>query len=352
MCDKIVEALKAKILDENTHKIGILMHPTPDPDCIASAYAMSRLINKIRPEVATAMIYDGELSHSQNKTLVNVLSISLTHASEIEDIAEFADTFIAVDTVTERSAIGNNKDLSCFLCIDHHRVTTKRSEHLDIRTIGSTATIVWDYYNKLGIELEENNDDDQVIATALSVGIKTDTNDLTSDNTADIDWKASQELIRLVNRKDLQDIVSYPIPPYYFELRSYLDNPENTKSDKSVFVGGVGCITNSKRDALPMMAEERCRVEGIETAFVFAIVGDNIEVSVRSVGLSVDVNAVCQKLFGKQYAGGKMGAGAAKIPLGFLSFSTSSPEDVREKMWEAVKIFIIEKIFHVMGGNE
>ena len=38
------------------------------------------------------------------------------------------------------------------------------------------------------------------------------------------------------------------------------------------------------------------------------------------IGLAVDVNALCQKIFGKQYAGGKMGAAAGKIPMGFLSF--------------------------------
>jgi nanoRNase/pAp phosphatase (c-di-AMP/oligoRNAs hydrolase) len=98
------------------------------------------------------------------------------------------------------------------------------------------------------------------------------------------------------------------------------------------------------------LSEERARVEGIETAFVFAIIGDSIEVSVRSVGLSVDVNALCQKIFGKQVAGGKMGAGAAKIPLGFLALD-GADETVRQKMWEAVKELLIYKIFHVMQGN-
>jgi nanoRNase/pAp phosphatase (c-di-AMP/oligoRNAs hydrolase) len=99
------------------------------------------------------------------------------------------------------------------------------------------------------------------------------------------------------------------------------------------------------------MADERSMLEGIETAFVFGIVGDNIEVCVRSVNLSVDVNSLCQKLFGKEYAGGKMGSGAAKIPMGFLSVSGSS-DDMREKMWESVKDFVTDKIFYVMSGEE
>ena len=100
------------------------------------------------------------------------------------------------------------------------------------------------------------------------------------------------------------------------------------------------------------MAEERARVEGIETAFVFGIVGDFIHVSVRSVGVSVDVNALCQKIFGKQYAGGKMWSAAAKIPLDFLTVNAHTPEEVRDKLWVAVKAVVMNKIFHVMQGNE
>jgi len=146
-------------------------------------------------------------------------------------------------------------------------------------------------------------------------------------------------------------LIVYPIPPYYFDLRRQLDKEENFRSDNGIFAGGIGYITQTKRDALPTMADERARVEGIETSFIFAIVGDHIEVSVRSVGLSVDVNALCQKIFGKQYAGGKIGAGSGKIPLGFLSPNGQVNEEVKTKIWEAVKVFMIDKIFHVMSGN-
>ena len=74
------------------------------------------------------------------------------------------------------------------------------------------------------------------------------------------------------------------------------------------------------------------------------MVGNNVEVSVRSVGLAVDVNSLCQKIFGKQYSGGKMGAGASKIPLSFCSLTNASDE-VKSKMWNGIKSYIIERIF-------
>jgi nanoRNase/pAp phosphatase (c-di-AMP/oligoRNAs hydrolase) len=199
---------------------------------------------------------------------------------------------------------------------------------------------------------EEKDEMDEVVATALLVGIKTDTSDLMSENVKDLDFKASQNLMSFVNRGDLQKIVNYPIPPYHFELRSQLDQEDNIRTEAGVFAGGIGYLSPTKRDALPTMAEERSRVEGIETAFVFGIVGDHIQVSVRSVGASVDVNALCQKIFGKQYAGGKMGSGAAKIPLDFLSVNQASPDEVKDKLWDAVKALVMDKIFHVMKGNE
>jgi hypothetical protein len=43
-----------------------------------------------------------------------------------------------------------------------------------------------------------------------------------------------------------------------------------------------------------------------------------------------------------------MGAGAAKIPMGFLNIKEAG-EDVQNKMWESVKDLMIEKIFSVIA---
>jgi nanoRNase/pAp phosphatase (c-di-AMP/oligoRNAs hydrolase) len=225
------------------------------------------------------------------------------------------------------------------------------AEFSDIRPVGATASIVCDYFRQENIELQENDENDISVATLLIVGIYTDTNSLLSENVTATDVDAYQKLIHFVNRRQLQAVMDYPIPAYYFELRSKLDHPENVRIDNGVFVGGIGYMAPAKRDAIPMMADERARVEDINTAFVFGIVGDCIEVSVRSSSLSVDVNAICQKIFGKQYAGGKMGAGAAKVPLGFMVADANAPDAVKDKLWDATKELLIDKIFHVMSGN-
>lgn len=340
--------LKEEILSTSPKKIGIVMHDYPDPDCMGSALGMSKLISVWSPDSSIYLFYDGEISHAQNKTMVNVLGIQMLKRSEIEKFENAADVFIVVDCIPER-VLG--KDIECLMTIDHHRVDTSCSKYKDIRAVGSTSSMVWEYLQEEGIELDKSNERDAVVATALLIGIKTDTSDLVSENVTNLDFDAYKNLIGCINKRHLSSIINYPIPPYHFEIRSKLDQEENIKEENGVFVGGVGYISPAKRDSLPTMAEERARVEGIETAFVFAIVGENIEVSVRSAGLSVDVHSLCQKIFGKQYAGGKMGAGAAKIPMGFFVIEHGMDDDIREKTWQSVKSIMIHKIFHVMSGN-
>lgn len=349
MCD--ISTFKDAIHQPEINKVGIVLHDTPDPDCIASALGIDFLLKHWKEELKTTFIYSGEISHSQNKTLVNVLNLNLTPISEIveQELSSF-DALVAVDVIPERTCMKEHCNGEFLATIDHHRNETNMSRFADIRATGSSSAVVWDYLKVEGIEFDKSDEKLSALATALVVGIKTDTADLTSENTTDLDHDAFRHLMAFVNQRHLSSIISYPIPAYYFDLRSWLDQEENTKTDNGVFVGGVGLISPAKRDALPMMAEERARLEGIETAFVFGIVGDNIEVSVRSVGLSVGVNGLCQKIFGKQYAGGKMGAGAAKIPLGFLSAS-KSPAEIQENLWKAIKDFLIDKIFHVVSGN-
>jgi len=341
------------VIQENLDKIrvAIVLHENPDPDCIASALGLTKVLKVWNPNIQCSYLYTGEIAHPQNKTFVNVLNVNLTSMNEIEDIKIEYDFFITVDVVPERCLINENKDIECLFVVDHHRAETKRSKFTDIRFVGATSSIIWDYIRSEGIEFQENDEVDTIVATALTVGIKTDTAGLTTENVADIDWQASQSLMGFVNRRYLSSIDNYPIPPYYFDLRRQLDKEENFKMDNGIFVGGIGYITPTKRDAIPTMADERARVEGVETAFVFAIVGNYIEVSVRSQGLSVDVNALCQKIFGKQYAGGKMGSGAAKVPLAFLCPSPNTPNEVKGKIWEAIKAFMIDTVFHIMSGN-
>ena len=337
-------------------RAAIVMHPNPDPDAIGSAYGMGRLLHEWNPAIVPSYIYSGEISHSQNTTMANVLELNLVslddeitegHTRRESDFKNDYDIIIAVDASPNRCL---PEGVECLFVVDHHKGEISNCRITDVRTIGATCSIVWQYFEEEGIHLDKNKESDQKLATAMLVGIKTDTSDLVSESVTNEDFEAYKNLLSCVDRRLLSVIVNYPISTYFFELRGELDKPENIKIDNGVFVGGAGCISEAKRDALPELATERARMEGVDTAFVFAIVREHIEVSVRSVNFSVNVHERCQKIFGKQYAGGKTGAGAAKVPMGLLSFTNIS-EATKDELWTSVKKLLMEKIMFVMSGN-
>jgi len=200
------------------------------------------------------------------------------------------------------------------------------------------------------IEFDKMSEEDSNVATALLIGIKTDTCDLVTDVVTDLDFDAYKSLIVVTDQKMLAKIINYPIPPYHFDLRKRLDHDGHAISENGVFLGGIGYITPAKRDALPSIAEERARVEGIDTSFIVAIVGDNLEVSVRSSGLAIDVDKICKKIFGKEHGGGKMGAGAARIPMGSFSVKDEN-EETQNEAWEFSRKLWFSRILKEMADH-
>jgi nanoRNase/pAp phosphatase (c-di-AMP/oligoRNAs hydrolase) len=346
--EKFKDAVEAMSKAEPSPSVAIVLHENPDPDCMGAAYGMQRLLKHWNQEIKCVVIYSGEISHPQNKTMVNVLNLQMSDRQDIPPLTQSsANAFVVLDTTPERCGLSG---IECLLTVDHHKGDTKKSKLKDIRLIGSTSSIIWSYLQQAGVTLNKNKDEDSDVATALVVGIKTDTTDLASENVSDLDFEAYRALVGSINQRKLAVILKYPLPPYHFELRSRLDQEGNTKLDAGIFIGGIGYIAPSKRDALPTIADERSRVEGTDTAFIFAIVGENIEVSVRSNGFSVDVNDIIQNIFGKEHGGGKMGAGAAKIPMNFLSVDKDS-EEIQEKMWIAIREKLMAMISEEMSKH-
>lgn len=355
---KQIEDLKIKLNEIKDQKdgkeinIAITMHATPDPDCIGSACGMKRIIKEIIPDAHINLIYFGEISHPQNKTMLNVLGINLQRVSEVDipngkDISNYFDAYICVDVTPDRSAIPSAEYL---MVVDHHKADTKNAKIKDIVQVGSASTLVWSYLNYMGIELDKTIDEDCKLATSLLVGIKTDTADLVTDNVGDLDFEAYKSLIGSINQKYLSQIVNYPIPPYHFDLRKRLDQEGHAIVENGVFIGGIGYITPTKRDAIASIAEERARVEGTDTSFIIAIVGSFVEVSVRSSGLSLDVDKVCKSIFGKEYAGGKIGAGAAKIPMNSFSVEFDD-EESQQEAWNFIKKLFFKRILKEMANH-
>lgn len=322
-----------------TGKVAIFMHRTPDPDSIASAVGISHVINKVFG-FPCDIFYAGEISHKQNQTMCNVLGFVL---SEINEYYKKKDQYIVnicVDCTIQNIGIPENEKIEIDLVIDHHRITVSDSMITDIRQVGACSSIVWDIMMSHNCML--NADDVKKIATAMIIGIRTDTNDLLSNSVSELDFKAYQFLLSIADFQKVQLITNYSKPKYFYEYFA------NTFCDgvvvNNTFVASVGFVTEAKRDVIPYIADEMVRMEGISTSVVFGVINDRISVSVRSDDAALDLKAFCKRIFGEN-SGARYGAGGASIPLGFLSGIAGDPEEVRQKTIDAVKA----KLIHLIG---
>ncbi len=331
---------------EGVNDIAILTHNYPDPDAIGSAWGMCALLRKLGKSVS-GIYYSGEISHPQNKAITTLLDINLINYDE----HPFDSGVSAV--VVDMNGVGDNTNqthispdqVDIKLVIDHHKGSHPVGAKVDSRLVGATASIVWEYLSKNGYDFSA--EEAKGLATALVVGIFTDTNSLTSDNMANLDFDAYKDLIKKVDKQKLISIMDYPLPPYLFELRQQAYLEGNKRVEESTLVSGLGVVSSSKRDALPIIADEFLRMTGITTSVVFAIVDNHIDISVRSKNITLDVGGFLRKVFGT--GGGKQGAGRARIPLGF--FEVNGDNEIANDTWELTKKNVMSKVFTNVKGD-
>jgi nanoRNase/pAp phosphatase (c-di-AMP/oligoRNAs hydrolase) len=334
-------------------KVAILTQDNPDPDAMGSALGVSYLCQRLNTGVHEINIfYGGAISHPQNKAMVNILGLQMSKMKNF--VAKDYALTILVDVASTGKKNLQSTDVKPDIIIDHHRDDPDGDYMLkDIRPIGSTSTIVTSYIREYGFDLESSEEGHftQVakVATALLVGIKTDTQELTSANVTPLDFQCYEYLLKLSERKKLYQIIHYTIPQYLYHLKATAYDA--LEIQQALVVTGVGIIPPAQRDALPTIADELLRMEGIETVVVYAIVGDSIVASLRTTNDGVDMNSFCQQIFGEEFSGGKLGFGGASVPLGFMTPDYDSTEKARGSVWEAVRAVINHRVFRVASDS-
>jgi nanoRNase/pAp phosphatase (c-di-AMP/oligoRNAs hydrolase) len=331
---------------DKDQKVAIITHVNPDPDAIGSAVGVQWLLKK-KYHISADTFYAGEVDDSENKTMLNVLSLDLRKIEEYNDSKDDYAKVIVVDCTEQNIGTEANVDI----IIDHHRTKPKKDKEeydlVDIRAVGSCCTLIFDIIEQADIQLDRNSTDgDDVIATAMLLGVKTDTNDLLSDNTVDLDIHAYQYLAQAADATKVTAIKKYPFPKYLLEIER--EAAKNEVYVGTAYVTFIGAISYVKRSALHKIADRMFRFEGITTAVVFGIVDNQIQVSVRSTDVSLDVDAFCKKILGKDNAGGKYGIGGGQVSLGFFS---DYPAPAREAITEAAKLTMIDKISKHLTGE-
>lgn len=303
---KLDELLK----EINRENVYIQTHNFPDPDAIASAYWLQQLL--AHRGIQSKICYKGKIDRYSTEKLCELMEIPILNIDDIGEELLEEDEVILVDAQKGNSNIINiNGDE--IICIDHHPYNDKYSYRFkDIRPeIGACATMIAQYFFENDVPMDEK------IATALTYGIRIDTNNL-ARGVAKLDFEmiyrmydlCDYETIHMLENSNLcfDDLVAYSKAISSIEV---YDNISFADTGKSCSV-----IAN--------ISDFMLALKEVSFSVVYSRNEGGIKLSVRSEKSSLDAG----KIVGKALEEIGNGGGHAAMAGGFVPFEGSEQEAV------------------------
>jgi len=323
-------------------EITIVCHNNPDPDCLASALALGRIAAEAGID-ERRIVYSGDISHQQNRAFVNLLEVDL---KPFDPDAVRDRPSGALLAFVDHSVPGGNNNVpegtAVDVVIDHHPAEDVEARFVDHREdVGATATILTEYVRALDVDI------DDTLATALLFAIRRETLGFLRGATV-AEYDAAGFLHGHADIGLLRQLSSPAVTSATID--AIADAIENRVVRGSMLISHVG--RTSERDALPQSADYLATLEGIETAVVFGIVGDAVQLSGRSTDARVHVGNALAEAFGDVgSAGGHREMAGGEVPLGIFA-DYAENDDRLVEIVERVVTSRLERAFNLPEPSE
>lgn len=287
----------------HSNHVYIQTHNFPDPDAIASAYGLQKLLEA--KNIQATICYNGRIDRVSTARMIDELKIQLYKIDEILDMTE-KDEIILVDS--QQGNI-NVKDMvgQIIICIDHHP-SNQINEYrfADIRkNVGACASIVGEYF------IENNIPIDTKIATALIYGVKIDTANLSRGvSKLDLDM-----FYYLYTRCDMDFVQKLEHSVLQIEdLHAYANAINNIDIIDGISFAGTGI--DCPEALIATISDFMMSIANVYLSVVYAIKTEGIKLSVRSKYSTCDAGELC-KIALEGYGNG---GGHAHMAGGFVPF--------------------------------
>ena len=315
-------------------RLAVVMHDNPDPDAIASALALARIAATVGVEADPC--YFGDISHQENRALVNLLGLDLVELDPGDDLTAY-DGIALVDHSRPGVNDGLSPETDVDIVVDHHQPRAPvEANFVDLRRdVGSTSTLLAEYLRRAGITPEES------LATALLFGIRIDTNDFSREVSA-VDFEAAAWLLEHADLSLLDQVESPSMTSAVVETLARAIRNRDVRGD--ALASNVGAITD--RDALAQASDRLLNMEGVRIAVVYGFKDGTVYVSGRARGTDVDLGETLRDaLDAIGSAGGHADMAGAQIPLGILG---EAEEESVAELTEIVTEVIAGRLFETL----
>jgi len=291
----------SKLLNLFKSKDKVLITIDADPDSMASAIALKRLLwHKVN---SVTISHFNEIIRFDNVTMVRLLKIPLVRLQEI-NAKEFSK-FVLVDSQPHHHEAFS--EFSYHAIIDHHPITTAAdAPFVDIRPdYGATATMMTEYLRSAKIRPSKS------LATALLYAIRVDTHNFEL-HALEEDVKAFRYLFPFANMNLLRKIEISDMKVK--DLKYFEQALENRRITKGKIFSHLDNVPSP--DILVLLADFFMRCHEIGWTIVSGVYDKHLVVIIRNDGFRKNAGTWAIKAFGRLgRAGGHRAMARAEIPL-------------------------------------
>ena len=293
----------------------IACHNDPDPDAIASAVGLEVLASHVDVS-EVGLVYDGKLSHQENRAMVNALGVDLVPVGEVE--TDRYDGLALVDHGRPGDISPAPADRTPDVVLDHHATETADADHVEqVPRVGATATLVADHLRSLSTPLDGR------IATALYFAMHRETLGFTRGTTA-AEHELAAFLAPVVEQELVRRLLGAKLTA---ETADAMGEAIRTREIQgSCLVASAGEC--AEPDAIPQAADYLLGIEGVTTAAVYGVVDETARISARTTNTHLDLGAALREAFDDVgSAGGHGHMAGAQLPLGLLGDALATGGD-------------------------
>lgn len=314
----------------NGHEVFIQTHNYPDPDAIAAAFGMQKLLEEYK--IKSKIVYEGTLNKISGIRMIDYFNIEIFNANDLPEMNEEAYILI----VDAQKYNKNCTDLPGIeiICIDHHPVMVECDEYefVDIRKVGACSSIIADYYCEAGIAPSTE------VSTALLYGIKMDTNDF-GRGVAELDVEMYYKLFPYADQHILEKMQLNSIE--FGDLKAYGAAIENISVYKNV---GFAMLPFDCPDGLiAIVSDFILALDIVEFAVVYSVRAGGYKFSSRSEIENADAGKVLNAALSKF---GGNGGGHPFMAGGFLPIEAVNKIDVSNtSVRRQIEIEIIKELY-------
>lgn len=307
--NKLVERIK----NTKTLKIGIITHDEPDPDAISASLGLKTIFQKMGVDPERIEIFADSLNYIAlgTKTLINTVNVSIKPLSKFNP-KKHKPVLVDIGSI-HQSNISLKKDATPELIIDHHNTESP---------FESSATIITLLMTTMEFKINK------LLATALHLGIDTDTNDGTSEKFTDFDDLAYFKILAPLIDNKTRVKIKLPDPSKkQFEMLANALTRYCVVKEDGLIITGVGYIDETCKGDMAIIANELLKFA--RKVFVIGIVETRSEnkktgtvlyekfavLSVRSKTGTENAGDISKKIFGHKLAGGDTVKAGGKVSL-------------------------------------